>query len=154
MAIAIRNAAYPAAIQAIQAGQFDRLSSTDDIPRWPRPVRDSPVTRLLSRTATKLRRPPRMCTRHQGMTVVSHRPWYERRPTTPARPRRPRTTCTAGAEGAPRGADRLRPRMSRPKALLVGHAGSPWRFVDIRLEGCATIRADERRDDQSTDAPT
>jgi len=44
--------------------------------------------------------------------------------------------------------------MSRPKALLVGHAGSPWRFVDIRLEGCATIRADERRDDQSTDAPT
>src|SRR5258706_4004216 len=103
--MAIRNAAYAAAIQAIQAGQFDKLSSTDDIPRWPRPVRDSPVTRLLSRTATKFRRPPRICTRHQGMTVVSHRPWYERRPTTPDRPRRPRTTSIAGAEHAPPGAD-------------------------------------------------
>ncbi len=48
----------------------------------------------------------------------------------------------------------VRPRMSWPKALLVGHAGSLWRFVDIRLEGCATIRADERRSGQSTDAPT
>src|SRR5947207_15735297 len=31
----------------------------------------------------------------KGMTVVSRRPWYERRPTTPDRSRRPRTTCAA-----------------------------------------------------------